>query len=73
MIEGPSMVVISTYTIVPRNGKYLVEAIAEDGSRDLVEWFDTEDAAVRSLRGLQAKARIVGQWNTPDAPKPRRR
>ena len=67
------MVAITAYTIVPRNGKYLVEAIARDGSRELAERFDTEDAAVRSLRGLQAQARIVDQWNTPDAPKPRRR
>jgi hypothetical protein len=66
------MVVIAAYTIVPRTGKYLIEAIAQDGSREFVGQFDTEDAAVRRLRVLQAKAGIVDQWNSPTAPKARR-
>jgi hypothetical protein len=59
---------MSTYTIVPRAGKYWIEEVAEDGSRQAIERFDTEDAAVRRLHVLQEKAGIVDQWNTPSPP-----
>ena len=63
---------MTTYTIVPRNRRYWIEAIAEDRSRELVGRFDTEEAALRRLRELQAEAGIVDRWNSPQAPKPRR-
>lgn len=60
------------HTVVPRAGKYWIVKVAEDGSRQTIERFDTEDAAVRRLRVLQEKARIVDRWNTP-SPRPRHR
>jgi transposase-like protein len=53
------------YTVVPRAGKYWIVEIAKDGSRQTIEQFDTEDAAVRRLRALQKSAGIVDEWNTP--------
>jgi hypothetical protein len=61
---------MSTYTVVPRAGKYWIVKVAEDGSRQTIEQFDTEDEAIRRLRVLQKKAGIVDEWNTPS---PRRR
>ena len=58
---------IVDYAIVPRNRRYWIEAIAEDGSRHPIEHFDTEDAAVRRLRELQVKNGIVGRWDSPPA------
>jgi len=46
------------FTIVPRGQGYWIEAIRNDGSRQSVERYDTEDAAVRRLRILQEKAGI---------------
>ena len=62
---------IVNYAIVPRNRRYWLEAIAEDGSRYPIEHLDTEDAAVRRLRELQVKNGIVGRWDS--SPAPRRR
>ena len=44
------------FTIVPRGRGYWIEAIRNDGSRQTVERYDTEDAAIRRLRILQEKA-----------------
>jgi hypothetical protein len=68
----PKIEPMTTYTIIPRDRRYWIEAIARDGSREFVERFDTEDAAVREYRALQAKAGIVDRWNSPQAPKPQR-
>jgi len=56
---------MTTYTITPRGRGYWIEAVAEDGSRQSIERFDTEDAAVRRLRALEIKAGIINRWNTP--------
>jgi hypothetical protein len=47
------------FTITPRGRGYWIEAIRADGSRQPVERYDTEDAAVSRLRMLQEKAGIV--------------
>ena len=62
---------MSTYTVVPRAGKYWIVKVAEDGSRQTIERFDIEDAAVRRLRVLQEKAGIVDRWGTPQPPRRR--
>jgi hypothetical protein len=41
------------YQIVPRGGKYFLEAVDNGGGRKAIETFATEDAAVRRLRALQ--------------------
>ena len=60
---------VTTYTIVPRSRRYWIETIATDGSRQSFERFDTEEAAVRRLRELQAQQGIVGQWDPPPLPR----
>jgi len=44
------------YTIVPRGRGYWIEAVAQDGSRSVVERYDTEDKALQHLRILQRRA-----------------
>jgi hypothetical protein len=53
------------YAIVPRNRGYWIEAIANDGSRQMLERYDTEDAAVSRLRALQEKAGVTKPKNDP--------
>jgi hypothetical protein len=43
------------FTIIPRGRGYWIEATGEDGSRETVERYDTEDAAIRRLRVLQER------------------
>jgi hypothetical protein len=62
---------MSTYTIVPRADKYWIVEVDKHGSRQTIEQFDTEDAAVRRLRVLQEKAGIVDRRNTPSPPRRR--
>jgi hypothetical protein len=47
------------FTIVPRARGYWIEAVKDDGSRQPVERYDTEDAAINRLRMLQEKAGIA--------------
>ena len=61
------------FTIIPRGRGYWIEATGADGSRQTVERYDTEDAAIRRLRALQDRAEFVeGQSSAMrPAPKPR--
>jgi hypothetical protein len=60
---------MTTYTIVPRNREYWIEAIAEDGSRELVERFDSEDKAVQRLRKLKPSIQDVIKRNAERDPR----
>jgi hypothetical protein len=62
---------IVNYAIVPRNRRYWIESIAEDGLRQAIEHFDAEDAAVRRLRELRVQNGIVGRWDFPAPPRQR--
>ena len=57
-----------TYTIVPRGRRYWIEKVEEDGSRERVESFDTEDKAVRRLRGLDQRENEIERRNTSPMP-----
>jgi hypothetical protein len=47
------------FTITPRGRGYWIEAVRDDGSRQAVERYDTEEAAVSRLRMLQEMAGIA--------------
>jgi hypothetical protein len=51
------------FTVVPRSHGYLIEVIAENGSRKPIERYDTEDAAVQRLRVLQQTAKDISERN----------
>jgi hypothetical protein len=44
-----------SFVIIPRNRRYWIEAIADDGIRRPVEWFASEDRAVQRLHALQER------------------
>jgi hypothetical protein len=54
---------METFAIVPRGRGYWIEAIAEDGSRKVIQRYDTEDAALGRLRVLQQMAEDYGKRN----------
>jgi hypothetical protein len=58
---------MSTSAIVPHGSVYWIEAIAKDGTRQPIEGFETEAAAFRRLRVLQAKAGIGDRRTAPSA------
>lgn len=60
---------MATFTIVPRGRGYWIEAIAENGSRKLIERYDTEDAAVGRLRVLQQTPEDVSKRSAAMAPR----
>jgi hypothetical protein len=57
----------AVYTIVPRRRGYWIEAVAQDGSRSVVERHDTEDKALQHLRMLQQRAERAERRGAPPA------
>jgi hypothetical protein len=53
------------YAIVPRNRGYWIEAIEKDGSRRLIERYETEASAVQRLRVLHEKAGLTKPRHDP--------
>ena len=47
---------MASYKIIPRRGRYFLESVRPDGSREDVEEFASEAAAVQRLRQLQLEA-----------------
>jgi hypothetical protein len=47
---------MKTFIVMPRNKRYWVEEVGEDGSRRIVIGFGTEDAALKCRRDLQDRA-----------------
>jgi hypothetical protein len=56
---------MDSYRVVPRGGKYRVEAVAPDGTAHLVDACYTEELAVSRLRALQERAEKVTQVANP--------
>jgi hypothetical protein len=44
-----------TFVIVPRGKKYWIEATSEDGVRQMIIAFGTENAALRCLKDFQER------------------
>jgi hypothetical protein len=55
------MLSMSGFVIIPRNRRYWIEAIADDGSRRPVEAHVSEEAAVRRLRLLNERQDAIEQ------------
>ena len=56
---------MDSYRVVPRGGKYRLEAVAANGDATLIDTCTTEDAAVSRLRTLQERAEKVSQVANP--------
>jgi hypothetical protein len=63
--HGPK--VEAVYTIVPRRRGYWIEAVAQDGSRSVVQRYDTEDKAFQHPRMLQQRAERAARRGAPPA------
>jgi hypothetical protein len=61
------------FTIIPRGRGYWIEIVGNDGSRQAVERYDTEDAAIRRLRVLQERVESVERPNSAMRPAPKTR
>jgi hypothetical protein len=61
------------FTIIPRGRGYWIEIVGNDGSRQAVERYDTEDAAIRRLRMLQERAESVEWQSSAMRPAPKTR
>jgi hypothetical protein len=56
---------MDSYRVVPRGGKYRVEAVAPDGKARLLDACYTEEAAVSRLRALQERVEKITQAASP--------
>jgi hypothetical protein len=54
-----------TFVIVPRGKKYWIEATNEDGVRQMIIAFATEDAALRCLKDFQQREEREGDVPPP--------